>query len=212
MAPTMSASAAHSPARPRAARRWSGPIRFRPTGDGRARRDDNADPQTSTGSDFRFEPGQFGWLLSVVRRLRSPSIRFSFSSSAACCGRWPIGKTPTGGALLRKGEWEGVAFPDELERLEDRLSLAVVHVLERPPADWQGEKGYVTAEGAIRAGQLTMSGPQTLQRGFGRWFTARTGGCERRRRNEDSRAADWPSDQQGVGAYGVKPSRSRRPD
>jgi hypothetical protein len=90
-------------------------------------------------------------LLSVVRRLRSPS--------------------PTGGALLRKGEWEGVAFPDELERLEHRLSLAVVHVLERPPADWQGETGYVTAEGAIRAGQLTMSGPRTLQRGFGRWFT-----------------------------------------
>jgi predicted ferric reductase len=44
------------------------------------------------------------------------------------------------------GAWEGVAFRDELDRLKDRLSLVVVHVLERPPADWSGETGYVTAE------------------------------------------------------------------
>ena len=39
-----------------------------------------------------------------------------------------------------------MAFRDELERLKDRLSLVVVHVLERPPADSSGETGYVTAE------------------------------------------------------------------
>ena len=44
------------------------------------------------------------------------------------------------------GDWDGVAFRDELERLKDRLNLAVVHVLERPPEDWTGETGYVTAE------------------------------------------------------------------
>lgn len=43
-------------------------------------------------------------------------------------------------------EWEGVAFREELEQLEERLDLTVVHVLERPPADWSGERGYVTAE------------------------------------------------------------------
>jgi predicted ferric reductase len=43
-------------------------------------------------------------------------------------------------------EWDGVAFRDELEQLEDRLNLTVVHVLERPPADWTGESGYVTGE------------------------------------------------------------------
>jgi NAD(P)H-flavin reductase len=43
-------------------------------------------------------------------------------------------------------EWDGVAFRDELERLKDRLTLTVVHVLERPPEDWAGETGYVTAE------------------------------------------------------------------
>jgi predicted ferric reductase len=44
------------------------------------------------------------------------------------------------------GDWDGVAFRDDLERLKDRLSLTVVHVLERPPEGWTGEKGYVTTE------------------------------------------------------------------
>jgi predicted ferric reductase len=44
------------------------------------------------------------------------------------------------------GDWDGVVFRDELERLKDRLNLTLVHVLERPPEDWAGETGYVTAE------------------------------------------------------------------
>jgi predicted ferric reductase len=43
-------------------------------------------------------------------------------------------------------DWEGVAFRDELERLEGRPNITVVHVLEQPPADWTGESGYVSAE------------------------------------------------------------------
>jgi predicted ferric reductase len=43
-------------------------------------------------------------------------------------------------------EWDGVAFRDELEQLKDRLTLTLVHVLERPPGDWAGETGYVTAD------------------------------------------------------------------
>jgi hypothetical protein len=31
--------------------------------------------------------------------------------------------------------------------------------------------GRAALGGAIRAGQLTVSGPRTLQRGFGHWFT-----------------------------------------
>jgi hypothetical protein len=31
--------------------------------------------------------------------------------------------------------------------------------------------GRAELGGAMRAGELTMRGPQTLQRGFGRWFT-----------------------------------------
>ncbi|HEY1274025.1 MAG TPA: ferric reductase-like transmembrane domain-containing protein [Thermoleophilaceae bacterium] len=48
--------------------------------------------------------------------------------------------------VYANGEWDGVAFRDELEELKDRLNLTVVHVLERPPADWPGETGYVTRE------------------------------------------------------------------
>jgi predicted ferric reductase len=48
--------------------------------------------------------------------------------------------------IYANGDWDGVAFRDELERLEQRMNLTVVHVLERPPADWDGEAGFVTAE------------------------------------------------------------------
>jgi predicted ferric reductase len=44
------------------------------------------------------------------------------------------------------GEWDGVAYRDELEQLKDRLNLTVVHILERPPEDWPGEAGYVTVD------------------------------------------------------------------
>ena len=44
------------------------------------------------------------------------------------------------------GEWDDVAFRDQLAELEDRLNLTVAHVLTRPPADWEGETGYITAE------------------------------------------------------------------
>jgi predicted ferric reductase len=43
-------------------------------------------------------------------------------------------------------DWEGVAFRDELDRLEGRLNLTVVHVLVRPPTAWAGESGYISAD------------------------------------------------------------------
>jgi len=43
-------------------------------------------------------------------------------------------------------DWDSVAFRDELERLKGRMDLTVVHVLERPPEEWDGESGFVTAE------------------------------------------------------------------
>jgi predicted ferric reductase len=43
--------------------------------------------------------------------------------------------------------WDTVIFREELAQLEkDMPCLTVVHVLERPPEDWQGEKGFITAE------------------------------------------------------------------
>lgn len=42
--------------------------------------------------------------------------------------------------------WEGVAFREELEELNERLRLDVVNVLETPPEGWEGETGFVTPE------------------------------------------------------------------
>jgi predicted ferric reductase len=44
------------------------------------------------------------------------------------------------------GDWDGVAFREELDKLKERLNLDVVHVLTRPPEDWSGATGFVTAE------------------------------------------------------------------
>src|SRR5262245_56557537 len=50
-------------------------------------------------------------------------------------------------------------FEVDLEVAVDTTTLYLVYL------------GRVELGGAIRAGQLTMSGPRALQRGFGRWFT-----------------------------------------
>jgi predicted ferric reductase len=42
--------------------------------------------------------------------------------------------------------WEDVAFREELEALGARLDLRVVHILEKPPEGWEGERGFVTRE------------------------------------------------------------------
>ena len=47
-------------------------------------------------------------------------------------------------------DWESITFREELEALETRLDLKVVHVLSNPPADWKGEKGFINAEIMMR--------------------------------------------------------------
>jgi len=42
--------------------------------------------------------------------------------------------------------WEQVTFREEIEDLERRLNLQVVHVLEEPGPDWDGEIGYITTD------------------------------------------------------------------
>jgi predicted ferric reductase len=41
---------------------------------------------------------------------------------------------------------ESITFREELEVLEARLDLTVVHVLATPPAGWTGEQGFINAE------------------------------------------------------------------
>lgn len=46
--------------------------------------------------------------------------------------------------IYGNGVWEDVLFRDELDVLPTALKLTVVHVIERPPADWTGESGRIT--------------------------------------------------------------------
>ena len=48
--------------------------------------------------------------------------------------------------VYANGTWEDVIFREELEGLEERLNLRVVHVIEDPPDGWEGERGYITAD------------------------------------------------------------------
>ena len=48
--------------------------------------------------------------------------------------------------LYGSKDWESITFREELEELKAKLDLTVVHVLQNPPADWTGEKGFLTAE------------------------------------------------------------------
>jgi predicted ferric reductase len=47
-------------------------------------------------------------------------------------------------------DWESITFREELEALEARLELKVIHVLLNPPAGWKGEKGFIDAELMMR--------------------------------------------------------------
>jgi ferredoxin-NADP reductase len=48
--------------------------------------------------------------------------------------------------IYANGNWEDVTFREELEALETRLDLEVVHVLKEPPPDWTGERGRLSLE------------------------------------------------------------------
>jgi predicted ferric reductase len=42
--------------------------------------------------------------------------------------------------------WESIIYREELEELEKKLNMTLVHVLERPPEGWEGEKGFIAAD------------------------------------------------------------------
>jgi predicted ferric reductase len=68
-------------------------------------------------------------------------------------------------------EWEGIIFREELEALRKKLNLTLVHVLEKPPADWTGETGfinqsildrYLPKEKARNAVEVFLCGPPPM--------------------------------------------------
>jgi 3-phenylpropionate/trans-cinnamate dioxygenase ferredoxin reductase subunit len=42
--------------------------------------------------------------------------------------------------------WESIIYREELAELEGRMNLTVVHVLEKPAEEWEGESGYINAD------------------------------------------------------------------
>jgi predicted ferric reductase len=52
--------------------------------------------------------------------------------------------------LYGSKDWDSITFREELDELRQRLNLTVVHVLEKPPAGWTGEKGYINAGLLVR--------------------------------------------------------------
>ncbi|MDY6846192.1 MAG: oxidoreductase, partial [Chloroflexota bacterium] len=42
--------------------------------------------------------------------------------------------------------WDSIIFREELEDIQKDINLKVVHVLERPPEDWEGESGFITGD------------------------------------------------------------------
>lgn len=42
--------------------------------------------------------------------------------------------------------WNRIPARDEVARLEGEMNLKVIHVLEEPPEDWDGEEGWITLE------------------------------------------------------------------
>ncbi len=41
---------------------------------------------------------------------------------------------------------ESIAYQDDLDELKQHLNLEVIHVLEEPPDNWQGETGFIDAD------------------------------------------------------------------
>lgn len=45
--------------------------------------------------------------------------------------------------IYANSDWEGITFREELEELKNSINLKVIHLLEKPPEDWDGESGLV---------------------------------------------------------------------
>jgi len=75
--------------------------------------------------------------------------------------------------------WERVAFREELDSIAQQLSLRVVHVLLEPPADWAGERGFISRDvlarhlqGTRKRFQHYLCGPTPMTRDVERSLAA----------------------------------------
>ena len=42
--------------------------------------------------------------------------------------------------------WDAVVYREEIDALQARLNLRLIHIVERPPEGWEGETGFITAD------------------------------------------------------------------
>jgi len=68
-------------------------------------------------------------------------------------------------------EWDTLTFREELENLQMKLKMQVIFTIERPPQDWQGEKGflnstilnkYVSPEWKSKGTEVFLCGPAPM--------------------------------------------------
>lgn len=48
--------------------------------------------------------------------------------------------------IYANSDWENITFREELDELSETLNLRLIHVLEEPEDDWDGEEGFVSQE------------------------------------------------------------------
>lgn len=103
-------------------------------------------PEVSAGTRA-FVEGPFGTFLPDARNPSGAvliaggigitpmmSILRTFADRRERLPLWLIYANPT---------WEVATFREELDTLAERLDLEVIHVLDEPPEEWQGERGLV---------------------------------------------------------------------
>lgn len=71
--------------------------------------------------------------------------------------------------IYASGSWEDVTFREEIEQLQQRLDLTVVHVLDEAHDGWSGETGFVDAEllerhlpPGVERGHIFVCGPEPM--------------------------------------------------
>ncbi len=64
--------------------------------------------------------------------------------------------------LYANKDWDSIIFREELDTLKSALQLNLVHVLEKPPADWDGETGFIT-RAVLERHLPTASKPNSLE-------------------------------------------------
>jgi len=84
---------------------------------------------------------------SAVVRVIDPAVPASMVAWSGTGGVHVFRVVSTRRAIANASE-AATLFREEIEQLRasSRLDLCVVYVLERPPADWDGERGFVTAD------------------------------------------------------------------